>query len=406
VKYFKNTELAKLYKVSEKTVRNWVQAAQESKLDLQLFDHKGKQFIANTSKNTSLIEAQVEKGKKFKNRRGFRVVSPTKEFYKLYSQKQILDIISNLTIHREIPTQYSYADGGAKYWDEYANRLHAESAPNILNQSIELLDATSDNTNHLVDGHKLINVVDLGPGNGLPIRSTLTRLLEQGRLKRYIAIDGSKEMLQILEQNIKLWFGGAVRFESYVRDFSYERFDDLLADDYIGDMADAPANLVFLLGNTLNNFRSTDQVLQTINNSLGVDDLFLYSCYLDTPNTRRYFDFHTSRLDQKFRSELTLGFLGIDESLYRIEQVFNEEKQARLVSFVPKVDLSIKFELANGARIVEIRKNEPILIWRGRHKNSVETLNQFDKNDFGLMQATKSKDQQYLLLISRIKTNV
>lgn len=400
MKYFKNTELAKLYKVSEKSVRNWIESAHAGKNDLQLHEEKDKSYIANTTKNNQLIGELVEKGKKFKNSRGFKVITPTKEFYSLYDQTQVFDIISNLTIHHEIPTVYTYADGGAKYWDEYAERLRDEQTPNILTKTIELLESTSGNVDTLIPDAKKINVIDLGPGNGLPIQATLSRLIKQGRLSRYIAIDGNKDMLRILEKNLKKWFGDDFPFEGYVRDFSRERFDDLFVDDY----GDSPINLIFLLGGTLGNFRSPNLALQTINSSMGLNDLLLYTGYLDTLATRRYFDYSSSRSNQKFRSELILGFLGIDESLYDMELKFNEEKKSRVGNMQPKVDLSIKFELAKGTRYVELRKGEPVLIWRHVHKDAVDIIKQFDQNDFDIMQMTKSLDGQYLLLTSKIKT--
>src|SRR5687768_3577091 len=103
MKYYKNTELAKLYNVSEKTIRNWVQSAQENKLGLLLYEKNGKSWIANTSKNIEIIEKQVKRGKKFKNGRGLKKITPSKEFYQLYDNKQILDIISNLAVHSETP---------------------------------------------------------------------------------------------------------------------------------------------------------------------------------------------------------------------------------------------------------------------------------------------------------------
>lgn len=80
MKYFRNTELAKIYKVSEKSVRNWIEAAQSGKIELQLFEHNGKYFIANTSKNTTIIEKLVEKGKKFRNTRGHKKLVLVKNF--------------------------------------------------------------------------------------------------------------------------------------------------------------------------------------------------------------------------------------------------------------------------------------------------------------------------------------
>src|SRR6266516_4345302 len=105
MKYFKNTELAKLYKVSEKSVRNWIEAAAAGNIDLELYKVGNKHHVANTLKNNSVIEQLVQKGKKYKNTRGFRAVSPKKEFYETYNKEQILDIIYGLTVHKEIPLQ-------------------------------------------------------------------------------------------------------------------------------------------------------------------------------------------------------------------------------------------------------------------------------------------------------------
>ncbi len=207
MKYFKNIELAKLYHVSEKSVRNWIQAAKESRLDLELYSENGRDYVANTTRNNMVVEQLVEKGKKYKNTRGFKKIYPKKEFYETYNNKQILDIISSITIHREIPIQYSYFDGGAIAWDEYANRMANEVAPNILNQSVELLGVTSSYLDGMFADKTIVNVVDVGPGNGLPVRATLERLLNQGKLGRYIAIDISQDMIDILERNIKKWFG-------------------------------------------------------------------------------------------------------------------------------------------------------------------------------------------------------
>ncbi len=404
MKYFKNTELAKLYHVSEKSVRNWIDAARSGKLDLELFEQRNKFYIANTTKNTNGIEMLVEKGKKYKNKRGFRAISPVDEFYKLYSPKQILDIISNISIHHEIPVQYTYVDGGADYWDQYAKRMVADETPNVLKRTIELLDKTFDNIEDLI-GSRKVNIIDLGPGNGLPVRPTIAQLLKRGQMGRYIAIDCSNEMLDILERNINEWFDGKVAFEGHVRDFATERFEDLITPDYAGNDLDAPINVVMLLGGTLGNFRHPERVLQLIGASLGPNDLLIYSGFLDTPKTRRYFDFDVSGSSQKLTPKhgLILNYLNIDESLYGVERKYDELTRKRSISFIPKVDIAVDVVVGGTVHRVEMKKDEPILIWRHWHKDAVEVINQFNQSDFDVMQATKSSDNQYLLVTSRIK---
>jgi uncharacterized SAM-dependent methyltransferase/transposase len=404
VKYFRNTELAKIYNVSEKSVRNWIQAAREGKLSLELHEKDGKFWVANTRENVALLEEQAKKGKKYKNTRALKVVTPTADFYKAYTLRQILDIISNLTIHHEIPIQYSYADGAAQYWDEYAKRLDKETSPNILNKTIEMLDVLESSISELTNSNtRKINVVDLGPGNGLPIRSFLQKLHEKNRLARYIAIDTSQAMLDIVEQNIKEWFDGKVKFDGYVLDFSHERFDNVFVEDST-DEADMPLNIVCLLGGTLSNLRSPQQGLQTINQSLRYDDLLVYTAYLDTPNTRRYFDFNTSQPHQKLRTELILEKLGIKEENYEIKLGFDESIKARYIHFVPNIDIRIEFRLDGGTRTVDLAKGAPILLGRHWHKSALDMVNMFDEMGFDLHRSTKSYDQQYLMTLSGLKT--
>ncbi|HEX7963516.1 MAG TPA: L-histidine N(alpha)-methyltransferase [Candidatus Saccharimonadales bacterium] len=405
MKYFKNTELAKLYNVSEKSVRNWIEATRQGKLSLELHLENGKLYIANTSKNTPILEHLVSKGKKYRNSRGFKVVTPVEEFYKIYDKKQVLDILSNLTIHKEIPLQYGYLNGGAESWDHYAKRLAQEQTPNILTRTTSLLKLNASYIDLLVGNNRRVNIVDLGPGNGLPARPIIERLHEQGRLNRYIALDISQDMLDILEKNIKTWFSGEVAYEGYVRNFNEERFNDLITESYLGDDEETPVNLVFLFGGTLSNFRQPDHVLQVINSSMGPGDIFFYSGYMDTPYTRRYFDLSGTSHDQEDvqQSGLIPSLLRLDESLCDFEQLFDREKRCRFKIMKPKVDLEIHFTIENKDLGVELNKEEPILLWRHRHYDYVDIVSLLDKNDFNVLQATKSEDENFVLLMSKIK---
>lgn len=402
MKYFKNTELANLYHISEKSVRNWIEASQSGKLDLFLHEEKGKFYIANVTKNTKTIESLVERGKKFKNTRGLQVVYPKEELYEVYSPEQILDIISNLTIHHEIPRQYNYLDGGAKYWDHYSKRLVLGDESNIITTTLELLTTASKNIDEMLPPDKKVNIVDLGPGNGYPIRSTIEYFLKQGRLNRYVAIDISQTMLDIAEKNIKSWFGDAVKFEGHVRDFSRERFDDLFLDPL---STTVPVNLVFLLGGTLSNFRQPDRILEVISDSLGRDDLFFYTGHIDSPKSRRFFDFSPPNPKQKlFLVRVLFDFLNIDQELYDVEEGFNQEKHERFCLVRPLKDISLEFKLSNMTERIELHKNEPILLWRHSHYKFIEFIKLFDRNNLDFLQATRSKDQEYILLIAKIKT--
>jgi hypothetical protein len=182
----------------------------------------------------------------------------------------------------------------------------------------------------------------------------------------------------------------------------------LFIEDRMQDSEDAPVNLVFLLGGTLSNARLPDHVLRVINDSLGKDDLVFYSGYMDTPYTRRYFDLSGANYNQKDpqQSGLIPSLWQIDETSCDFELLFSEESHCRFKRMIPKVDLAVNIELDGKKLSVELRKDEPILLWRHRHFSAVDIISLFNANGFDLSQATKTKDQNYMLLISKIKTGI
>jgi len=405
LKYFKNTELARLYNVSEKSVRNWVEATQDGKLSLQLYEEAGRAYVANTSKNTLLIETLAEKGKKYRNGRGHKSVIPSRTFYELYDPKQIIDIVSNIDVYREIPYQYSYFGEGASHWNLYTEKLLQEESPNYLTDILELLESNAEHIDGLLSTFDRVNVVDLGIGNCLPVRYFLQHLIEKNKLSRYIGIDISSDMLQIAERNIRKWFGESVRFEGYVRDLNYDRFEDLIAMDSFGESAETTCNVVLFFGSTIVNMREPNLSLQTIHSSMGKKDLLFFTLKLDSEKSRRYFDFTTAMqtVADKFRGKDLLNSLSIKEDFYELEQFFDEKELVRKTSVRLKVALSIEFMVGGKKRVVELNKGDSILLWRARHQGLLETMQQLDQAGFELLTATRSKDEEHLLSISKLK---
>lgn len=405
MQYFTNSQLKAQYAVSYDTVRNWIERAKTGKVELQLHQKGEKFFVANTAKNVATIRHMVEKGKKYRNLQAHKVITPTPEFYKLYSKKQIFDIIWNIEVHKEIPRQYSYFDGGAVEWDKYARRLWHEDTANSITSTIALLHSNIGNIDRLIEGATRVNVIDVGPGNCLPVKELLTHLLyERGVLNRYIAVDISEKMLQIAKKNIHSWFDGAVQFESHIRDISHERFDDILLEETLREDANTTVNLVLFLGGTLTNFRSPDDVLKVIHNSMQLGDILIYTKKLDTEDARQYFDFSTSNVQQSLplQNKFTIDMLNIDESLYDVEQGYDPEERARYFKIKPKMALTLKFEFETGHRFIEIKNGESLLILRARHQNATDIIDQFDSNGLELLEASTTQDRDYMLLITAI----
>ncbi len=399
--YFRHTDLVNDYHVSLKTVHNWIDAAKQGKLGLQLHEYSGRTYIANTPANLVALEKLVDKGKKYRNTLHHKVVTPKREFYKVFTSRQTLDIISNLTIHHEIPQQYNYIDGGADSWNDWMERLVEDETPSILRGTIELIDGSMDVVDGLIEGKKRVNIVDVGVGNALPSKNLLGHLLRKGVLNRYIAVDISQSMLGIAEQNVSKWFDGRVNFEGYVKDITYERFDDLLADDMLGPDANDTINLVLVLGSTPANFRFPTDVLRVVYNSMGSNDLLLYTRKPDTKAARRYFDFNPDKTATSLSPlySFVLDLLSIDGSLYSAEMGFDEATRMRYVQIRLNTALTIKFTFDNGERAVTFEKGDTILLLRVWHQTVLELISQFDDVGFTLLHSSLTKDREYLMTV-------
>lgn len=404
--YFKKNEIVETYHVSVKTVANWIRDAKDGKLGFELHSEGSKAWIANTTSNISLIEQLVADRRKYRNTRSVKTASPTPEFYKLYNSKQIFDISTSLDIYREIPFQYGYFDGGAALWDMYAQRLAAENSPNHLTAAIKLLSTSQGYIDELISTYKRVNVIDIGAGNGLPVKDFLGRIQSQGKLGRYIAVDISASMLNIAEQNIADWFNNSVSFEGYEADITHDRFSDLLVKEVIGEAAHDTINLVLVLGGTLINLRSPDTAFQTIHDSMNRQDVMIYTRKLDSETTRQYFDFGIDGklppLDAK--AKMVLDLMNIDKSLYDVEMGYDSYYRERYMRIRLKIALNLNFTFSEGSRTIELNKGESILLWRAWHQNPVEAVLQLEHNGFDTLHTSLSMDKDYLLAISSIKS--
>lgn len=400
--YFKHQELVEKYHVSLKTVHNWIDAAKQGKLDLELRERNGRTYIANNTANITVLERLVTQGKKYRNTRYRKVVHPNPEFYDTYTRRQILDIITNLNVHGEIPRQYNYLRKGAANWDNWLQRLANEETPSTLTGSIELIRANMSVIEQLLEGNKKVNIVDLGVGNAYPVKELLGRLLELGMLHRYIAIDISKEMLDIAHRNIQEWYGDKVPFEGYVRDITYEHFDDLLVDDMLSRDAEETVNLVLLLGDTPTNFRTYGDVYRTVYGSMSSRDLLMYTGKPDSELSRQYFDFYpSSGVATKLspNHKYILDLLSIDESLYDAEMGFDELQQMRYIRVRLKTAVSIHFSFKDVESHVDLEKGDTILLLRVWHLTARQIISTFERSGFTLLQSSLTKNRLFLLTI-------
>lgn len=405
MRYFRHSELADKYHVSLKTVHNWIDAAKRGGVDLKLHKVNRFTYIADTPENDLILRQLADKGKKYRNTLHHKIVSPKPEFYEIFSRRQILDIITNLNVHGEIPRQYNYLKDGATNWDNWVKRLDAEGTPSMLKGTEELIKMNLDSIDRLIEGKKKVNLIDLGMGNAYPAKSIVGHLVSRGLLHRYIAIDISQSMLDIAKQNIQDWYGDTVQFEGHIRDMTHEQFDDLLVDDMLNYDADDVVNIVLLLGDTPLNFRFFTDVFKPIFNSIGRNDLLLYTGKPDNEASRRYFDFGTGTNKSKVSAshKYILDLMNIDESLYEAEMGFDSGTRMRYVRVRLVSALTLDFVFDEVKRSVTLEKGDTILLLRVWHLSALEIITQFQRSGFTLLQSSLTKDRQFFLSISGVE---
>lgn len=401
--YFRNTELAKLYDISEKTVRNWIKQAQGGKLEFDLYTaDNGKTYLADTTRNTLAVEALIANNKKYVNGRTHKAVWATDEFDKTFSRKQKYDIISHLEKFNEFPFHYAHVGRSAEVCAQYYDRLFVEP---ILNPQTFSSKFLSDHEISILElfGDQKINVVELGGRTALTTKDFISTLHDLGQLGSYVDVDVSNDMIKLNRSNIEKWFNDDISYVASQKDVTRDRFDDVL----ISCADDISRNLVMLLGGTLSSFNDKKFALLNIRQSLMSNDYFMLSTKLDSEASRRYFDFNPSYQGEllPLKELFLIELLNIDKTFYDVEQFYDEQERQRRIQVRLKFDVTVKFKLEQGTKSIDFKKNETILLWRFWHQTMEEIIQEFNECGFNVMQAFKSPDEQYAMIIAKVKAD-
>src|SRR5690606_21335049 len=109
--------------------------------------------IAKSFANQLRINALAKERRKYLNTLSRTRVKPSKKFYETYSEKQILDIIHELSVNHEVPLQYSYFGEGADIWNGFRSRPGSTFDPEIMTPAIvSYLDA-------ILESYEKVNIV-------------------------------------------------------------------------------------------------------------------------------------------------------------------------------------------------------------------------------------------------------
>lgn len=408
MKYFKNVEISKMYGVSLNAVGHWVEGAKEGKVALKVVKDKDRFFILNTQQNLNLMQEMTDNGKKYKNKKAFKIITPTKEFYSVYTPDQIADIIKNIELYKEIPHKYAYIDGGADYWDRYCHKMLKEESNNLSN-TISLFNLNAVYIEDILKGATSINIIDLGPGNGFIGKNFIKNLYDKGLINKYIAIDFSKDMLDIVEKNFITWFGKDFPVETHIKDLYLETFQNLVLKDSLllnNNPNKKHITLVLFLGGTIDNLLIPQKSLELIKESLSRDDVVILTKKLDTKASRMHFDFYSEENDSLIlieQEKIILDHLNILPEYYDVIQYFDKKENLRLIKIILKIDLEIQINTKQFKTLLYLKSKDQITLLRVKHQKYSQVIDMFDQSGLEVISASLSKDKEEIMVISKLK---
>jgi SAM-dependent methyltransferase len=209
---------------------------------------------------------------------------PGEAFYRTFDDAQVCDIVDHLERHREVPRQYNYFGEGAQGWDRFATGALDGATSGFARVGVELMAGATQYVLACRAPAQQVDVLDIGPGNALPVRGMLRTLLDQGALGRYVAVDISPDMLAVAERNIAAWFGDHVQFEGHLADLSRPGSGN--PGEFAGLGRDGVVHVVLLLDGLLANVRYPAEALRAVRDWMNDCSLLICTNGLDTPRTR------------------------------------------------------------------------------------------------------------------------
>ncbi|HYH36162.1 MAG TPA: L-histidine N(alpha)-methyltransferase [Candidatus Saccharimonadales bacterium] len=165
-----------------------------------------------------------------------------------FTEKQEYELLASISARGEIPVKFVYLNEGAEKWDEVYKQWAEKEG--VTDEEMSLLLAHMDSFIAAFDNIEGLNLIDLGCGNGIPAARIISKLQNKGLKVNYVAVDISKEMLELASKNLLKEFP-ELDITHLHTDFEKNSLTDELLN--IKQQTNYP-NLLINLGNTLGNY--------------------------------------------------------------------------------------------------------------------------------------------------------
>ncbi|MFH0906334.1 MAG: L-histidine N(alpha)-methyltransferase [archaeon] len=305
----------------------------------------------------------------------------------MFTKRQESELITAIKGRGEIPLKFVYLGKGANLWDEIA-KFRAKKNKGINQMETDLLQKRVNNILSSYSNLKKINIIDIGCGNGYPTVPVLDALYKNKIPFRYVAVDISKEMLDIAEKNLKQKYKN-IEIKKYQIDFESGNFSDITYEL----KQDGSSNLLFFLGNTVGNQSDIGRVLSNFRDSMTSEDYLIVG--VELTNTARVNKI-IPHYDKKILGEILCRIpksIGINDNNSEYFVIWNDKLSQIEVRLKLKKDITVQI----GDYKFILEKDEQILICRSAKFSDWHFNKIFSDVGFRTELLTTNKDSSYIL---------
>ncbi|MCC5643759.1 L-histidine N(alpha)-methyltransferase [Nostoc sp. CHAB 5824] len=333
-----------------------------------------------------------------------RTAKPSSEFYSIFSEEEVLGIIHALEVKREIPLKYSYKGRGAKIWNDFYLKYVIPTWYRTSNVEIDLLKDNFKYLNDNIKNGEKVNIVDVGAGNSYPVKNFIQRLNKSRKVNKYIALDISQELLNLSKNNFKKWFP-LVTFISSTIDIENSCVPKTLFQNKANLEIDETAKIFFHLGVTIGNHQNRDKVLKNFRNSMGQNDLLVFTNETGTNST---WDGNV-RGGCKYHVEEIYGWvknkIGIKSEDCELVRKYDLKTDSVVANMKLRHNYTINFCQMGIDKKIEISEGEEITIWRHHKYEIPKLLQELERSGLQLLHYSIDKYKSHIMVICKVGSN-
>lgn len=388
--YFINSEIAEKYGVSSTTVIRWIENALVKKNSLLVDMRKNKPRILVGVHNEAEMRRLAEESVKYRNNSLSFKPEIDSQFYNIFNENEQISIINDLKNNQETKIKWTYKGEGADIWDL---RYNSNVSP-LKNSIYQMLEPSLKDLDKYLGDVKEVNIFDIGCGTGHPLLEPI-KYFKKNYKVNYVALDISKDVLDIAKSNFKEWIPEFV-FDTVELDFETMSMEQTIFEKWI-KIKDSK-NLIFCYGNTISNIDNRSQALKNIRSGMQKGDLFTFSFGLDTENNRAKLKYVQDPIVYKLQTQ-TLRMLGVDIESCEPEVFYDEVKRAKIKTL--KLDKDYLIQFKQGATI-NLRKNDKIMIWKHNLLTMNKIVQEIEEIGFNLRIYKTDSDQSNALVVCEV----